>query len=230
MVSNSRPELPKSANVRKSSTRIHRRLASYVAPQAFAPRVRAALEGLGYQIIPVATRGRFEDDSWEPDLRIVDERHIDRIPAEDYLPRTPVVLLTRGDRTEWSDRRVVGSVRRPAMLKDLYPILQRALEDTPRAAARAPTELPGRCTQSDRCWMGAVVSLSERGCLFRTSKSPATTQQLNLLFPLPVGQMVAASARVVGKQGQSVGLVFDTMTPPVSEAVARYVEDRLATL
>jgi hypothetical protein len=222
--------LPTSTNVKKSTTQLRRRLASYVAPQAYAPRVRAALEGLGYQIIPVATRGRFEDDSWEPDLRIVDERHIDRIPAEDYLPRTPVLLLTGGARATWRDRRVVGSVPRPAMLKDLYPILQRTLEDTPRVAARAPTELPGRCTQSDRRWMGAIVSLSEKGCLFRASESLETDQRLNLLFPLPMGQMITARARVIGQRGPSVGLVFDDIAPPVREAVAQYVEERLATL
>jgi len=229
--SNSGPGLPKSANVRQTTTQLQRRIASYVPPQAYAPRVRAALEGLGYQIIPVATRGHFEDDSWEPDLRIVDERHIDRIPAEDYLPRTPVVLLTGEAReTAWRDRRVVGSVIRPAMLKDLYPILQRALEDTPRVAARVPAELPGRCTQSDRRWMGAVVSLSENGCLFRTGESVATDQQLNLLFPLPMGQMITARVRAVGQQGQSVGMVFDNIAPRARESVARYVEERLATL
>ena len=216
--------------MKKSTTRHQRRIASYVPPQAYAPRVRAALENLGYQIIPGVTRGRFKDDSWEADLRIADERHIDRIAAEDYLPRTPVVLLTGKARVAWQDRRVVGSVPRPATLKDLYPVLQRALEDTPRAAARAPTELPGRCTQSDRRWMGAVVWLSERGCLFQTNKSLATDQPLNLLFPLPMGQMVTARARVIGQQGSSVAMVFDDMAPRVREAVAHYVEGRLATL
>jgi hypothetical protein len=78
--------------------------------------------------------------------------------------------------------------------------------------------------------MGAVVSLSEKGCLFRTSELLAIDQRLNLLFPLPMGQMVAARARVIGQQGPSVGLIFDDMAPPVREAVAQYVEKRLATL
>ena len=222
--------MPKSTVVMKATTGVQRRIASYVPPKAYAPRVRAALESLGYQIIPVTTRGRFDDDSWEPHLRIVDERHINRIPAEDYLPRTPVLLLAGGDRAPSRDRRVVGIVPRPAMLSDLYPILQRTLEDTPRVAARAPTELPGRCTQSDRRWMGAIVSLSEKGCLFQTTESMAIDQRLNLLFPLPMGQMVRARARVIGQRGPSVGLVFDHMAPAIREAVARYVEGRLATL
>jgi hypothetical protein len=216
--------------VKRPTVQNPRLIASYVPPQAFARRVRAALAGLGYQIIPVATRGRFDDDSWEPDLRIVDERHIDRIPPEDYLPRTPVILLTSGPRGPCRDRRVVGTVPRPATLRALYPLLQRALEDTPRSAARTPTELPGRCTQSDRRWMGAVVSLSEGGCLFQTSEALAVDQTLNLLFPLPLGQMVTARARVVGQQGRSVRMVFDDMAVAARTAVAQYVEGRLATL
>jgi hypothetical protein len=141
-----------------------------------------------------------------------------------------VLLLTGEVRVPCRDRRVIGTVCRPAMLKDLYPILQRALEDTPRIAARTPTELPGRCTHSDRRWMGAVVSLSERGCLFRTNETMATDQRLNLLFPLPLGQMITARARVIGQQGPSVGMVFDDMAPPAREAVAQFVEHRLATL
>jgi hypothetical protein len=78
--------------------------------------------------------------------------------------------------------------------------------------------------------MGAVVSLSERGCLFQTSQSLETTQRLNLLFPLPMGQMVTARARVISQQGPSVAMVFDEMAPPAREAVAHYVEGRLATL
>ena len=74
------------------------------------------------------------------------------------------------------------------------------------------------------------MSLSEKGCLFRTTESVAMDQRLNLLFPLPLGQMVTARARVIGQHGQSVGLVFDHMAPPVREAVAQFVEGRLATL
>jgi hypothetical protein len=66
--------------------------------------------------------------------------------------------------------------------------------------------------------------------LFRASESLETDQRLNLLFPLPMGQMITARARVIGQRGPSVGLVFDDMAPPVREAVAQYVEERLATL
>jgi hypothetical protein len=45
-----------------------------------------------------------------------------------------------------------------------------------------------------------------------------------------MGQMVTARARVIGQQGPSVGLAFDDIAPPIREAVAQYVENRLATL
>ena len=132
--------------VMEDTTSWHRIIASYVPPASFGIRTRVALEGLGYRVVAAATRGQFNDDSWDPDLRIVDERHIERVPPEDFLPRTPMILLTGESPLRYCDRRVIGSVTRPATLESLYPLLQRALEDTPRGAARIPTQLPGRCT------------------------------------------------------------------------------------
>lgn len=204
-------------------------IASYVPPTAYASRTRPALEGLGYRIIPAATRGRFDDDSWEPDVRIVDERHIDRIPEERYLPRTPVVLLTGSRPVRCQDPRAVGSVKRPAELGELYPLLQRALEDTPRRSARTPTQLPARCTYADRRWMGAVLSLSKDGCLFRTSEAMEPGMELSLLFPLPMGRMISTRAQVIRRLGENVGMRFKSPSPVLSEAVGEYIESRLAT-
>ena len=216
-------------SVAEETTNWHRIIASYVAPRAYAPRTRAALEGLGYRIIPVATRGRFIDDSWESDLRLVAARHIDRIPPEDYLPRTPMVLLTNASPRCFSDCRVVGTVPRPATLDSLYPLLQSALEDTPRRAARARTQLPGRCTYDNHRSMGAVVCLSEGGCLFRTSEPVAADQPITLLFPLPLGTMISARTPEIDPQGECVALAFEDAERPVREALAQYVEQRLAT-
>jgi hypothetical protein len=177
----------------------------------------------------VATRGRFKDDSWEPDLRIVDERHIDRVPPEQYLPRTPIVLLTGETPLGYSDSRVIGTARRPARLEDLYPLFQKALENTPRRSARANTQLPGRCTYDNRRAMGAVISLSEGGCLFHTKAPMTVDQRILLLFPLPLGTMISTHAQVIGQRNQCVALAFDGVEPPVREAVAQYVEKRLAT-
>jgi hypothetical protein len=206
-----------------------RTVASYVLPRAFVPQTRAALENLGYRIIPSATRGRYLDDSREPDVRIIDERLLGRVPPQDYLPRTPIILLTGVKPLDARDSRIIGSAPRPATLEFLYPLLQEALEDTPRSTARTPTELAARCTRADRRWVGAVVSLSEQGCLFRTSEPLADGLELSMLFPLPLGRMVSTRARVLHRQGESVGMEFVDVSGPDRMAVGKYVKHRLAT-
>jgi len=207
-----------------------RTVASYVPPQAFAPRTRGALAGLGYRIVPIATQGRFADDRWEPDLRIVDERHLDKLPDEKYLPRTPVIVLTGSRPRTHADPRVVGCVERPAGVDALYPLLQQALEPTPRRAARVATLLPARCTRADRRWVGAVVSLSREGCLFRTLEAMPPGLELNLIFPLPLGRTVSTRARVLRQHGEQVGMAFTHPPAQTTRAIGEYVEGRLAIL
>jgi hypothetical protein len=203
-------------------------VASYVSPHAYAPRTRAALVGLGYHVIAAATRGRFDDDHWKPDLRIVDDRHFDKLPAEDYLPQTPIIVLSGGRSRHWRDRRVVGEVSRPAGLGDLYPLLQEALEATPRRAARAPTQLPARCSRADQRWMGAITWLSSAGCLFRSASDITAEADFNLLFPLPRGRMVHTRARVKCRVGDEVGMEFHGAPERSQQAIADFVAERLA--
>jgi len=204
-------------------------IASYAAPQAFAPRTRAALAGLGYRLIAASTRGRFDDDSWHPALRIVDDRHLDKLPPENYLPRTPVIVL-RGPRPRpWRDPRVVGQAARPAGLAELYPLIQQALEDHPRRAPRTATQIPARCTRADRRVMGAILSLSVEGCLFQTHAELSAGLELNLLFPLPRGRMISTRARVEHCYDGGVGLSFLHPAEPARKAIASFVTERLAT-
>jgi hypothetical protein len=209
---------------------VRRTVASYAPPHAFAPRARGVLAGLGYRIVPVTTQGRFSDDRWEPDLRIVDERHLDKLPDENYLPRTPVIVLTSSQPVAPSDPRVVGCVERPAGVDALYALLQKALEPTPRRSARVATSLPARCTRADRRWLGAVVSLSREGCLFRTLEAMPPGLELNLTFPLPLGRMVSTRARVLRQYGEQVGMTFTHPPAQSSRAIGEYVEGRLAIL
>jgi hypothetical protein len=205
-------------------------IASYVSSHAFAPRARGVLEGLGYRIVPVTTQGRFSDDRWEPDLRIVDERHLEKLPDENYLPRTPVIVLTGSRPKPIRDARVVGCVARPAGVEALYPLIQQALEKTPRRSARVVTLLPARCTRADRRWVGAVLSLSREGCLFRTQEAMPPGLELNLTFPLPLGRMISTRARVLRQYGDQVGLEFTAPPAQSALAIADYVESRLAIL
>jgi hypothetical protein len=204
-------------------------IATYASPHAFAPRVRAALAGLGYRVVAASTRGRFSDDSWQPDIRIVDERHFDKLPAENYLPRTPVIVLGNGRPRRWSDPRVVGEIPRPAELAALYPLLQQALEEHPRRTPRTQTQLPARCTRDDRRWMGAILDLSPSGCLFQTNSEMANGDEFNMLFPLPRGRMVSTRSRVSRRDGDRVGMAFAGSASAHLEAIEDFVTQRLAT-
>jgi hypothetical protein len=203
-------------------------IASYVPSHAYEPRTRAALAGLGYRIIQASTIGRFDDDNWKPDLRIVDERHFDKLPAENYLPRTPIIVLVGANRNTWRDPRVVGQITRPASLDAIYPLIQAALEDHPRGSARATTQLPARCTRVDRRWMGAIVSLSASGCLFQTQSEMKPGLELNMHFPLPRDRMVYTRARVLRRMGKSVGMQFSDPPEASQQAIGDFVAERLA--
>lgn len=212
----------------EDSNQAPRLIATYASPHALAPRTRAALVGLGYRVVAAATVSRFGDPSWEPDLRIVDERYFDRLPPEDALPRAPIIVLRGAQPRQWQDARVVGEIPRPATLAALYPLLQQALEEHPRRAARAATQLPARCTQADRRWTGVILSLSAAGCLLRSGRELAVGTELNLLFPLPQERMVSTRARVSRHDGDRVGMVFRSPPWTQHEAIGEFVTTRLA--
>lgn len=205
-----------------------RTIASYLAPRGFAPRARAALRGLGYAVVPAATRGRFDDGSWRPDLRLVDQRHLLRLPRTP--DETPIVCVSDGRPREGGDPRVVGFTRRPVAMAALYPMLQAALEPHPRRAARAPTRISARCSLSGRRWTVEIRTLSELGARLEARADLRAGRELNLLFPLPLGRMVSTRARVVGPCAGGLAVTFSGHSSAARAAIADYVERRLATL
>ena len=210
------------------SPSFRRTIGSYVPPRAYAPGTRAALEKLGYRMVPASTPRQARDERCLPDLRIVDERHVHLIPPEE--DRTPLVLLTATSRAGDKDPRIVGYAPRPATLEVLFPILQCALENTPRTVVRASTELPGSCVRADQRWAGAVLSLSELGCLIRTSEPMASGLEFDLIFPLPLhpaGRMMSTRARVIEQCGEGVAMAFEEMPNAERQAVSEYVKGRL---
>jgi len=205
-----------------------RTIASYVSPQAFAPRVRATLERLGYRVVPAVTRGRFADDTWAPDVRLVDECHLAYLP--EAKASEPIIVVCDACKRQFDDPRVVGAAQRPLGVGTLYPLLQKALEKTPRRAARAPARIAARCSHADRRWTGQVISLSETGCLLQSQSEMTPGLELSMLFPLPLGRMLSLRARVVGRHGERAGMAFPSPSPPALEAIADYVQRRLASL
>jgi hypothetical protein len=204
-------------------------IASYVGPRAFAPHTRAALEGLGYRVIPAFAMGRFDDPSWQPSLRLVDERQYEKIPSVLDDPHTPVILMTglRPQRVE--DERIVGRIGRPADLQDIYPLIQRCMEATPRKVPRVATQLAARCIRRDQRSVGNVVSLSEGGCLLRSRQVFDEGSQMNLQFALPSAGVVSTRAECIHRGRSGIGLRFTEASSDVRRHIAQFVTRRLAT-
>lgn len=201
-----------------------RTIASYVPPLALVAGTRAALERLGYRMLPAVSQGRWDDASWPSDVRLVDERHVSRVPRD----ATPLLVLVGDPSRHRKDERAFGVARRPADVGALYPLLQRALEDRPREAARAPVALTARCSHGDRRFSGEIVRLSQRGCLVGAEHELPTGAALNLLFPLPRGRMISLRGHVRSWVDGRAGLEFSSVPAPARDAIADYVQRRLA--
>lgn len=200
-------------------------IASYVASPSLAPGSRAALERLGYELAPAVSRGRFDDASWPADIRLVDERHLDRVPRD----ATPVVVLARDPARRYDNERVVGVVGRPAALEDLYPIFQRTLEEHPRRAARAQTSITARGSIEDRRFDAELVTLSAWGARLATPHALASGTCINLGFPLPCEGLLSLRARVCAPGRDHSAIEFMQTPFGVRRAIAGYVQRRLAT-
>lgn len=207
-----------------------RTIACYTSPRSFEARTRPALRGLGYNLVPATLQGRFDDASWRPDMRIIEEPHLGRLPSGSSDPDTPIVIVAGPRATQVDDPRVVGRLQRPVSLVPLFRLIQRTLESHPRRVPRAPTQLPARCVAADQRWTAAVMSLSERGCLLKTGREISVGERLNVQFAVPTAGLVSARARCVSDHGDAVGLAF---SPPAEETVrviSEFVSQRLATL
>lgn len=203
-------------------------IASYVGPRAFAPGTRPALEGLGYALAPANASCRAEDARSRPLARLVDERHVDRIPSVDDDPDTPVVLVTgsRGHRID--DDRIVARIRRPIDVQSLYPVLQRVLERTPRATPRVDTQLAARGMRGDHRWVGNVTSLSVGGCYFRSRERPPVGATISVQLALPRGGIVTARAVCARVRDDGAGLAFTESSEEARREIDAFVSQRLA--
>lgn len=194
------PRMPKPA--------ISRRIEVRVPSRAFSAGARPALERLGYQFVSASPRAA------APDARIVATGRLRRLGQE---AREPVILFGGSTSRDIDDPRVVGVVKPPARIRELYPLLQEALEEHPRAAARVPASLPARSLRDGIDAPGDIVSLSERGCLLLSSSSLSGSGTLRLQFALPNQGMVYTRAEIRYQVGNESGLMFEGL-PEVSRA------------
>jgi hypothetical protein len=208
-----------------------RLLVTHAAPEAYAPMARAILTRLGYRIV--------EPDEWpavaaeldleRPHLRLVDERSLADV-EDDEDPPVPIVVLCGRHGVTGADPRIVGAIRRPAGLHEIYRLVQQVLEDTPRSTPRVPTHLAARCRRDGREWRGAVLSLSENGCLLRSPEPLLLGSRIALGFELPRSGAVEVDAEIAYQLVPDLGVVFNATSPGVREAIGGFVTSALADL
>lgn len=213
-----------------AETSLPRRLVLTDAPpESFTGLSRSILANLGYQIV---TPEEFDSASNHiefdrPDLRIVDERSLISID-DDSGPPIPIIVLTGRYGVTGADQRIVGALKRPAGLHELYRLMQQVLEDTPRVAPRVPTHISATAIRAGKQWTVAILSLSESGCLIRSSESLLLDAKIVLRFSLPKFGLIEIRADVGYQLIPDLGLIFNSTPPPVREAIASFVEGALA--
>lgn len=199
---------------------------------ALGPKTDLILSRLGYRMVLPETfeQLRREDPGVRADVMLVDERRLSEFldlssRADD--PSVPVVVLTGKHGIVEGDPRIVGGVKRPAGLHDLYRLLQQIFEDKPRSTPRVATQLRVRCEQGDRNWDGRVLSLSENGCLMRSSEAIALGRSLRIEFSLPETGSIRLNAEATYQLLPDVGLVFSGVAPGHREMLERFVTESI---
>jgi hypothetical protein len=205
----------------------------YHAPkEALGPQTDVILARLGYKLLSPEgfTALRRETPSFRADLLLVDERRlVDASVGDGDIGEeaAPIVLLTGKHGATGADPRVVGALKRPAGLHDLYRLVQQIFEETPRSTPRAVTQLLARCQTDDRHWDGRVLSLSENGCLIRSQEPIPFGHKILLEFSLPNAGPISLEAEATYQLLPDVGLVFNTVGPADRETLAHFVTQSL---
>ena len=209
-----------------------RNIIYHASSDALGPKTDVLLGRFGYQMHLPAIFARMSaaDPNLVADLLLVDERRLGETLAseeDDAETTTPIVLLTGKQGANGADPRIVGAVKRPAGLHDLYKLLQQIFEDTPRATPRVATQLLARCEEGDRNWESRVLSLSENGCLLRSPEAISLGHRIQLEFSLPKEGTVRLEAEAAYQLLPDVGLVFNAIAPDRRLCLERFVTDSI---
>lgn len=208
-----------------------RRLIVAFAPEnAFAPMARSMLARLGYAIVPVEELPLLPGDPSQhrPQLRLVDEGRLARVPPDDPgEPPVPIVLLTRRSPADTRDPRIIGAVRKPAGMHELYRVIQQIFEEKPRSTPRVDTELAARCRMGEREWPVALLCLSENGCLLRSREPLPLGSRVELVFELPQGERVETEAEASYLLISDLGMVFHATPAAKRHAIQTFVARQL---
>lgn len=199
---------------------------------ALSPNTHVILGRLGYRMFLPETFSTMCDEhpSLVADLLLVDERRLVEVKqseADDPASEVPIVLLTGRRGAVDADSRIVGAVKRPAGLHDLYRLMQQLFEDTPRSTPRVQIRLLARCEDRDRDWNGVILSLSENGCLIRCVEAIPLGQKMRIDFSLPGAGRVSLEAEATYQLLPDVGLVFNTVPASCRRVLERFVADSI---
>ena len=206
----------------------HRILISHAGPEAYAPMTRAILAKLGYAILVPEEIESLEETGAvaRPCVRIVDERNLFEIPEDS--DDIPILVLTGRHGVTGADPRIVGALRRPVGMHELYRLIQQVTEDTPRSTPRVPTHLPARCRKDGHEWSTAMLSLSENGCLVRSPEPLLLGMCVEVEFELPRSGHIKVEAEAAYQLLPDVGLIFHATPSRDREAIANFVTHTLA--
>lgn len=212
-----------------SSSRPDLALVSYARPHAFVEKTTSILARLGYRILAIEDleaegEGRAEA-AMKADLLIVDESRLDEVGIGDRDAEPPIILLTGRCGVAEADSRIVGAIKRPAGLHDLYRVLQQVLEEHPRSLPRVPTRLPARCDHGEESWSGSILSLSENGGLLRSEVKPPLGACFQLSFDLPGSGPLELRAEAAYQLLPDLGVVFSGIDAATRAAIGAFIDD-----
>lgn len=204
-------------------------LVSHAPPEAYATMTRPILAKLGYAILMPE---EFDEVAQalagvRPAMRIVDERQLGEVP-DDGEP-LPIVMLTGRHGVTGADSRIVGAIRRPAGMHELYRLIQQVMEETPRATPRVPTHLPASCIKDGREWRAKVLSLSDNGCLLRTPEPIPFGTRFELIFVLPREGELRVEAECAYQLLPDAGIIFHGVPTSQRNAIGRFVMEAIAS-
>jgi hypothetical protein len=203
-----------------------RRIGLRITSRSLAPRVLDALCGLGYTLeeFEQLDRATLEDHR----VWLVDADRVADFPAAGEKSDTRILLIASPRQACDLDPRVFAHTQRPGRLATVYGMLQFALEANPRLCPRIRTQLSARLIRSDRRAIGAVLSLSESGCLLRTSEALRKGSKVNLQFALPHYGLISTRAECRYTRRGDAGFAFAAPAPDIRNSIAQYVTHQLA--
>jgi len=204
-------------------------LVAYVRPQCFVDKTESILGRLGYLILtPDDFEARASDlPPGSPHLFLADERLLEEVPSPEGEAERPVIVLTGRKGCDSDDPRIVAAVRRPAGLHDLYCILQRVFEMTPRSTPRIPVRIDVSCQRDGLQWDAQMRSISENGALLRCEERLPLGSNFDMRFVLPGSGLVKLRAEAAYQLMPDLGIVFSGVDPILRESINAYIADSI---